>query len=86
MSKIDTQGMSGEVTKGCEDNVYPHDEDGNPIYPKAKSKSLPLLEPKLRQELKDLINEVLDEREYEKKLNGPYDMPEYSYRLDELQE
>mgnify|MGYP001434484475 CR=1 FL=1 len=40
------------------------------------------IEPKLRQELKDLINEVLDEREHQKKLNGPYDV----YRLDELQE
>ena len=30
--------------------------------------------------------EVLDERDYQKKLNGPYDVPEYTYRLDELQE
>ena len=29
-----------------------------------------MLEPELRQELKDLINEVLDEREHERKLNG----------------
>ena len=35
-----------------------------------------MLEPELRQELKDLINEVLDERENERKLNGPYDFPE----------
>ena len=28
----------------------------------------------LKKELKALINEVLDEREYERKLNGPYDM------------
>ena len=34
-----------------------------------------MLEPELRQELKDLINEVLDEREHERKLNGPYDFP-----------
>ena len=26
-----------------------------------------------RKELKDLINEILDEREYQKKLEGPYD-------------
>ena len=86
MSKIDTQGMSGESTEGCKDNVYPKDENGNPIYPPFNVKPLPLIEPKLREELKVLINEVLDEREYQKKLNGPYDMPEYSYRLDELQE
>ena len=35
-----------------------------------------MLEPELRQELKDLINEVLDERDHEHKLNGPYDFPE----------
>jgi len=86
MSKIDTQGMSGETTEGCTDNVYPKDENGNIIYPTYIPTPLPLLEPKLRQELKDLINEVLDEREYQKKLNGPYDVPEYNYRLDELQE
>ena len=82
MSKIDTQGLSGESVEGCTDNVYPRDENGEPIYPSMMIKSLPLIEPKLRQELKDLINEVLDEREYQKKLNGPYDV----YRLDELQE
>ncbi len=30
----------------------------------------------LKVELKQLINEVLDERELEKKLEGPYDFPE----------
>jgi hypothetical protein len=30
----------------------------------------------LKEELKQLINEVLDERDIEKKLNGPYDFPE----------
>ena len=76
--KIDTQGMSGEAVEGCKDNVYPRDENGEPIYPSMMIKSLPLIEPKLRQELKDLINEVLDEREYQKKLNGPYDVPDYN--------
>ena len=80
--KIDTQGMSGEATEGCTDNIYPRDENGEPIYPPMKITPLPLLEPKLREELKALFNEVLDERELEKKLNGPYDV----YRLDELQE
>ena len=78
MNKIDTQGLSGEAVEGCTDNVYPRDENGEPIYPPFNPTPLPLLEPKLRQELKDLINEVLDERE----------RPKYSttYRLDELQE
>ena len=86
MSKIDTQGMSGGHVEGCKDNVFPKDADGNPIYAPFNPTPLPLLEPKLREELKELINEVLDEREYQKKLNGPYDVHEYAYRLDELQE
>ena len=86
MDKIDTQGLSGPASKGCKDNIFPKDANGNPIYPPFNPPILPLLEPNLRQELKDLINEVLDEREYQRKLNGPYDVPEYTYRLDELQE
>jgi len=35
-----------------------------------------LLSDALKIELKQLINEVLDERDMEKKLNGPYDFPE----------
>ena len=62
MTKIDTQGMSGPATKGSKDNVFPKDAEGNPIYPPFNPEPLPLIEPKLRQELKDLINEVLDER------------------------
>ena len=30
----------------------------------------------LRKEIKKIINEVLDEREKKKKLEGPYDIPE----------
>ena len=82
--KIDTQGMSGEAVKGCTDNVYPKDANGNPIYPSFNPPQLPLIEPQLKKELKEIINEVLDEREYQKRLNGPYDV--YEYRLDELQE
>jgi len=63
MSKIDTQGMSGESTEGCTDNVYPRDENGEPIYPPMKITPLTLIEPQLRIELKELINEILDERE-----------------------
>ena len=31
----------------------------------------------LKIEFKKLIHEVLDERELEKKLNGPYDFPDF---------
>ena len=31
----------------------------------------------LKKEFKKLIHEVLDERELEKNLNGPYDFPDF---------
>ena len=31
----------------------------------------------LKKDFKKLIHEVLDERELEKKLNGPYDFPDF---------
>ena len=63
MEKIDTQGMSGPSTEGCRDNIYPRDENGEPIYPSFSPEPLTLIEPQLKIELKQLINEVLDERE-----------------------
>ena len=78
MDKIDTQGLSGPVTKGCTDNVYPHDENGDPILPKAKFKELPIFDEKERKELKEIMIEAM--REYNS-------YPKYPpYRLDELQE
>ena len=55
--------MSGPPTKGSKDNVFPKDENGEPIYPPFSPEPLTLIEPQLRIELKQLINEVLDERE-----------------------
>ena len=76
--KIDTQGMSGEAVKGCTDNVYPHDADGNPIYPSFNPIPLPIFNDKERAELKEIVLEAL--KEY-------HSIPDYSpYRLDELQE
>ena len=78
MEKIDTQGMSGEGVKGCTDNVYPHDANGNPIYPSFNPTPLPIFDDKERAELKEIVLEAL--KEYHEK-------PNYSpYRLDELQE
>ena len=61
MSKIDTQGMSGEAVKGCTDNVYPHDENGEPILPKGEWKELPNFTHKERKELKGIMLEALKE-------------------------
>ena len=62
MDKIDTQGLSGPAN-GSKDNIYPRDENGEPIYPSFNPEPLTLIEPQLKIELKQLINEVLDERE-----------------------
>ena len=59
--KIDTQGMSGEAVEGCKDNVYPKDADGNPIYPPANFKELPIFDDKERAELKEIMLEALKE-------------------------
>ena len=81
MDKIDTQGLSGPVTKGCTDNVYPHDENGDPILPKGEWKELPIFTDKERAELKEIMLEAL--REYYMR---DYNYPPSPYRLDELQE
>ena len=79
--KIDTQGMSGPVTKGCTDNVYPHDENGDPILPKGEWKELPIFTDKERKELKEIMLEAL------KEFHNKPDLPDYRpFRLDELQE
>ena len=59
--KIDTQGMSGPTTKGCKDNIFPKDADGNPIYPPANFKELPIFDDKERAELKEIMIEALRE-------------------------
>ena len=94
MEKIDTQGMSGPVTKGCSDNVYPHDENGDTIFPSMVIQPRRLFTPEYVKEMKILINEVLNEREYQRKLRMNYDDPtppgvsyfdteHYRHRIDE---
>ena len=61
--KIDTQGMSGEAVEGCMDNIYPHDENGEPILPRAVITPRRIHTKEMVKELKILINEVLDERD-----------------------
>ena len=73
MDKIDTQGLSGPAIKGCTDNIYPHDENGEPILPRNVIKPRRVHTSQMVKELKILINEVLDEREYKRRLEGPYD-------------
>ena len=44
--------------------------------PDVKPKEINLITDALKKELKDIINEVLYERELEKQMNGPYDFPD----------
>ena len=71
MSKIDTQGMGGPV----DPNYVP---DGKPQEHKpAEVRPRRLFTETYAKEMKILINEVLDEREYKKKMKGPYDVGGY---------
>ena len=79
MEKIDTQGMSGEAVKGCADNIYPHDENGEPILPKGEWKELPIFDDKERKELKEIMLEALKEY-YEGEKTHP------AWTLDQFQE
>ena len=82
MEKIDTQGMSGPVTKGCSDNVYPHDENGNAILPSMVIQPRRLFTPEYVKEMKILINEVLDERDG-KRGRSYFDSEKFAHRLNE---
>ena len=79
MDKIDTQGLSGEAVKGCTDNVYPHDENGEPILPRAEFKELPIFGDKERAELKEIMIEALKEY-YQGEKTHP------AWTLDQFQE
>ena len=67
MSKIDTQGMSGPSDPNYKGPVRIQPHKPMMIHPRR------LHTPEMVKELKILINEVLDEREYKAKLKGPYD-------------
>ena len=77
--KIDTQGMSGDAVKGCTDNVYPHDADGNPIYPPANFKQWPIFDDMERAELKEIMIEALKDY-YQGEKTHP------AWTLDQFQE
>lgn len=70
--KIDTQGMSYGTGKGNGTSI----EEQRAALPDVIPKKINLISDALKKELKDIIHEVLDERELEKKMNGPYDFPD----------
>ena len=80
--KIDTQGMSGGTVEGCMDNVYPHDENGEPILPRAVITPHRLHTSEMVKELKILINEVLDAREGKTGISY-FDTQHFKHTVDE---
>ena len=57
--KIDTQGMSYGTGKGSGKSI----EEQRAALPDVVPKQINIISDALKQELKDLINEVLDERD-----------------------
>ena len=83
MDKIDTQGLCGPATEGCTDNVYPHDENGEPILPRAVIKPRRVHTEQMVKELKILINEVLDEREGKFNYVSYFDTEKFKHSVDD---
>ena len=69
MEKIDTQGMSGPVDPNYKGSLTPQKHKPMIVTPRR------LLSEAYVNEFKILINEVLDEREYQRKLRMAYDDP-----------
>jgi len=68
---MDTQAMTFGSSSTPDDIQRQRD-----AIPPLKVNKMNLISDALKIELKELINEVLDKRDIEKKLNGPYDFPE----------
>ena len=70
---IDTQGMGAPLSpeEAAKLKAKPQ------VYKPAIKTPRRIITPELCKELKILINEVLDEREYKKKMSGAYDVGGY---------
>ncbi len=75
-SYIDTQGMGGPMTPEDLAKWKASPEFKKQVHKPMMVKPQRLFTPTFVKEMKILINEVLDEREYKAKLEGPYDNPE----------
>ena len=72
MSKMDTQGMSAPLSPEEAAKYKGKPQEHKPWVVKPNR----LFTETYVKEMKILINEVLDEREYQSKLRGDYDNPE----------
>ena len=88
MSKIDTQGMSAPMDPNYKGSIKAQPHKPMMIQPRR------LMTPEYVKEMKILINEVLNEREYQRKLRMAYDNPKqpgisyfdtehFKHRIDE---
>ena len=69
MDKMDTQGMSGPIDPNYKGPIRMQPHKPMMIHPRR------LFTSEYVKEMKILINEVLDEREYQRKLRMAYDNP-----------
>ena len=69
MDKMDTQGMSGPVDPNYKGSPKAQEHKPMMIHPRR------LFTEEYVKEMKILINEVLNEREYQRKLRMAYDNP-----------
>ena len=76
MSKMDTQGMGAPMSEEALAKWKASPDYKETVHKPAVITPRRLFTPTFVKELKILINEVLDERDYNKKLEGPYDNPE----------
>tara|TARA_B100001996_G_scaffold370242_1_gene344434 strand:+ start:54 stop:377 length:324 start_codon:yes stop_codon:yes gene_type:complete len=72
-SYIDTQGMGGPMSPEEAAKFKNTKQEYKPAVKTPRR----IITPELCKELKILVNEVLDEREYKKKMTGPYDVGGY---------
>ena len=66
-SYIDTQGMGGPMSPEEAKNAQKQEYKPSVVQPRR------LFTPEYAKEMKILINEVLDEREYKRRMAGAYD-------------
>ena len=72
-TKMDTQGMGAPMSPEDLAKWKASPEYKKQTYKPAIVKPMRLFTETYAKEMKILINEVLDEREYKKRLKGPYD-------------
>ena len=73
MSKIDTQGMGAPMSEEDLAKWKASPDYKETVHKPATVTPRRLFTPEMVKELKILINEVLDEREYKKQMAGAYD-------------